>query len=225
MTDERAFDSEQRVQFALATARIGIWEWDLSTDGIRWVSSTAHAFGLTRETAPTTGRAFIELVHPDDRPALGEHTDRAIRERTDLSTEFRIIAPGGAIRWIETHGHLSYDADGRACRLVGVNFDITDRKAFEEQLRVTRGQAERLRTLKATMRTVQDIVSNALMSLQMFRHEAEQLHVSPEALKSFDRIVAETAGKLKALGDLEQVVETEMEMGLGIRYQSPPSEP
>jgi hypothetical protein len=48
------------------------------------------------------------------------------------------------------------------------------------------------------MRTVQDIVSNALMSLQLFRIEAEP-HVSSPSLESFDQIIAETAGKLKAL--------------------------
>ena len=225
MTDPLTLDSEGRVQFALAMARIGIWEWDLRSDDIRWVSTTAHALGLTRETAPTTGRAFIEFVHSDDRSALAEKTDRAIRERTDLTTEFRTIAPDGAIRWIQTHGHLAYDTDGKASRLVGVNLDITDRKAFEEQSRVARGQAERLRTLKATMRTVQDIVNNALMSLQMFRHEAEQQHVSPWSLALFDQIVTETADKLKTLANLEQVVETDMEMGPGIRYQSPPNKP
>ena len=218
--DELTLDSEERIQFALTKARIGIWEWDLNTDGVRWVSTTANALGLTREGAPTSGRAFMELVHPDDRHALAEHTDRAIRERTNLTTEFRTITPDGPIRWIQTYGHLAYDADGNACRLVGVNLDITDRKAFEEQSRVARGQAERLRTLKATMRTVQDIVSNALMSLQMFRFEAEQ-HVSPGSLALFDRIVSETTDKLKALADLEQVVETNMAMGPGIRYQEP----
>jgi hypothetical protein len=93
---------------------------------------------------------------------------------------------------------------------------IARQRAHETQL-----QAERLRILKATMRTVQDIVSNALMSLYLFRMEAEP-SVSPDALKLFDGIVADTSAKLKALGDLNQVTETDMSIGSGIAYPSRP---
>lgn len=69
-----------------------------------------------------------------------------------------------------------------------------------------------------TMRTVQDIVGNALMSLQLFRLDAEQ-HVSAVSLALFDRVIDEMASKLRALGDLEHVVETDMVVGPGIRYR------
>ena len=93
---------------------------------------------------------------------------------------------------------------------------IARQRAHEAQL-----QAGQLRTLKATMRTVQDIVGNALMSLYLFRMEAEP-NVSPDSLKLFDDIVADTSAKLKALGDLTFVTETDMSMGPGIAYARRP---
>ena len=72
-----------------------------------------------------------------------------------------------------------------------------------------------------TMPTVQDIVCNGLMSLYLFRSEAEP-NVSAESLELFDRIVTETAAKLKAIADLEEVAETRMVIGMGIDYQNPP---
>jgi hypothetical protein len=93
---------------------------------------------------------------------------------------------------------------------------IARRRALEVRL-----QAEQLRTLKATMRTVQDIVSNALMSLYMFRMEAEP-NVSPHALELFDHIVGDTSAKLKALGDLTHVTEVDMAIGTGIEYLGSP---
>jgi len=92
---------------------------------------------------------------------------------------------------------------------------VARQRAHEGQL-----QAERLRVLQVTMRTVKDIVSNALMSLYLFRLEAEP-NVSPQALALFDQIVAETAAKLKAIGDLQDVAETPMAMGMGIDYPHP----
>jgi PAS domain S-box-containing protein len=221
MEDE--LDSEERVRFALAAARIGVWEWDPNSDSMRCSSTWASVFRIGPEDVPTTGRAFFELVHPEDRQSLGNATERAMRERIDLNTEFRSISSDGAIHWVESHGRVAYDTDGNPLRVLGVNMNISERKSLEEQLRVARDQAERLRTLKATMRTVQDIVGNALTGLQLFRFHAEQ-HVPPRSLEQFDRIVTETADRLKALGDLDQVVETEMGMGTGIVYPSTPRE-
>jgi PAS domain S-box-containing protein len=223
--DTLPLHNDERVRFALASARIGVWEWELKSDRVKCSSTWAFAFGVDPKDVPTTGRAFFELVHSDDRQALGEASESAMRDRTDLAMEFRSISPDGAVHWVETHGRVEYDPDGKPLRVLGVNINISDRKSLEEQVRHARGQAERLRTLKATMRTVQDIVGNALMSLQSFRFDAEQ-HVPPQSLEQFDQIISETAGKLKALADLEQVVETDMVMGPGIRYQSsPPTKP
>src|SRR5947207_10131730 len=76
---------------------------------------------------------------------------------------------------------------------------------------------QRLRVLKATMRTVQDIVNNSLTNLQLFRIEAEGL-LPRESLAAFDRIVAETSLDLKDLGDLTSTPETKMAMGVGIDF-------
>jgi hypothetical protein len=93
---------------------------------------------------------------------------------------------------------------------------VARQRSHEQQLR-----AEQLRVLRMTMRTVQDIVGNALMSLYMFRAEAEP-SVSHQSLALFDHIIADTAERLKKIGDLETVAETRMSAGMGIEYQSSP---
>jgi PAS domain S-box-containing protein len=210
--------NSERARFALAAARIGIWEWELESDVVTCSSTLAAAFGVSAEDVPTTSRAFFELVHPDDRVSLGEATARAIRDHKDLVSEFR-TSSGGNVQWMEVHGRVTYDSDGKPLRVLGVNLNISDRKSLEQRVREAEVQGERLRILKATMRTVQDIVGNALMNLQLFRFDAEQF-VPPQALEQFDKIVTETADKLKALGDLDHVVETDMAMGTGILYPS-----
>jgi PAS domain S-box-containing protein len=224
VVDVLALDGEERVRLALASARIGVWEWDLNTDDVRWSSTTPLAFGLTPDQAPKNGRAFFELVHPGDRHAIGESCNQAIRERRDLAMAFRTMSSDGIVRWVQAHGRVLYDGDGTACQLRGVNIDISDLKSFDEQLFEARGEAERLKILKATMRTVQDIVGNALMSLQLFRRDAEQ-PMSVPAAQLFDQVIAETAAKLQALADLELVVDTEMIMGSAFVSGSPAEKP
>ena len=55
--------------------------------------------------------------------------------RSEHRSEYRIVRPGGEIRWIEERAFISYDGDGRPQRMVGVNIDVTERKRSEEHQR------------------------------------------------------------------------------------------
>jgi hypothetical protein len=79
-------------------------------------------------------------------------------------------------------------------------------------------QAQRLRVLKATMRTVHDIVGNFLNGLQLVRLEADD-SLPPDVVDLLERLTDETAGKLKALGDLESVPEKQLPVGVVIDYE------
>jgi signal transduction protein with GAF and PtsI domain len=78
-------------------------------------------------------------------------------------------------------------------------------------------QAERLRVVRMTMRTVHDIVNNCLNQLQLLRFEAEG-HVPEESLALFDQAIAFAASELKTLGDADQFTEKQMEIGIGLDW-------
>jgi hypothetical protein len=76
-------------------------------------------------------------------------------------------------------------------------------------------QEQRLRVLKATMTTVQDIVNNFLNNLRLFRMEAEGA-LPEESLTAFDKLIDQTSAQLKALGDMDSTPEKQMAIGIGI---------
>jgi PAS domain S-box-containing protein len=55
-------------------------------------------------------------------------------QRHEHNMEYRIVAPDGGVRWIESRGLVSYDAEGRPTRIVGVNIDMTERKRVQTAL-------------------------------------------------------------------------------------------
>lgn len=66
-------------------------------------------------------------------------------------------------------------------------------------------QAERLRVLQATMRTVHDLVNNALNGCQLFLMEAEESGaLAPASLNQAHALIQEAAARLKGLADLEE---------------------
>lgn len=82
-------------------------------------------------------------------------------------------------------------------------------------------QAQRLRVLKATMRSVQHLVNNFLNSPQLFRLDAEDA-LPAESLDLLDELVRDTAAKLQMLGDLDATPEKPTPVGVCIDYDSPP---
>jgi hypothetical protein len=81
-------------------------------------------------------------------------------------------------------------------------------------------EAQKLRTLKATMRTVQDIVNNFLNNLLLFEMEA-QGKVAPHELDKLEDLARQTYDRLKSLADVESVRESPMGISPGIAYPEP----
>ncbi len=130
-------DSEERLRlitsqvpgavFAVYTRRSGEREYRYVSSGIRDI------YGFEPEDLMRNPSLFERYLHPDDR-ALFERDGRAIQAGpVVLETEFRVVLPGGRVRWVCNRScPASVDAEG--VLRVGVQFDITDRKEAEAAL-------------------------------------------------------------------------------------------
>jgi two-component system, cell cycle sensor histidine kinase and response regulator CckA len=127
--------NEERTNFALAAARMGVWEVDMATQRITWSATMAPMFGLTPEKAPISAEAYFALIHPDDRRMVEDSVAQAARENIDYEVEFRVVWPDGTTHWQAGHGRMIRDASDRPVRLLGVGTDISDRKSLEAQFR------------------------------------------------------------------------------------------
>ena len=83
-------------------------------------------------------------------------------------------------------------------------------------------QVEKLKVLKATMRTVQDIVGNFLNSLHIIRLEFESKKtLSQETLDTLDQQVQDTSSRLHQLAELDTVREKQITADtIGIDYEN-----
>jgi two-component sensor histidine kinase len=79
-------------------------------------------------------KSFVR-VHPDDQPSLKARLAAALSPDTDdgFEAEYRIVLPGGAIRWIRSSGRVFREGPrGHAVRLSGVCADVTERRAVRD---------------------------------------------------------------------------------------------
>jgi PAS domain S-box-containing protein len=123
--------AEEWLHLAQAAAGVGTFDWDLTTDAVRFSVGP----GAAVVAGPLSGEDCFRSLHPDDRSRLRAEVDRAVRERTALWSEFRVFQPDGSLRWNVFRGQTLYDDAGRPTRLIGVFLDTTDRKDREESLR------------------------------------------------------------------------------------------
>jgi PAS domain S-box-containing protein len=123
-------ESERRMVLAAGAANLGVWSRDL-VRGETWASSQwREMFGFT-QTEPVSPAQLLERVHPDDRSRL----QRTLFEPPGplYQTEFRVVQPDGAVRWIASQGQAEFDAHGRAVRVRGASMDCTARKKSEQE--------------------------------------------------------------------------------------------
>jgi PAS domain S-box-containing protein len=137
------------VQLALASAQVGIWDWDLVTGLMRWNREHEQLFGLPPHSFDGTYATFDRHLHPADRAGLNQAIQQAIQGHTSYRYEFRIVWADGSIHWLEGRGNPIFAETGQPLRMIGTVMAIDERKQaqllrqqqFEQQqlvLEVTR---------------------------------------------------------------------------------------
>ena len=149
-------ESALRVALATQSARLGVWDWDIEQNILNWDARMFDLFGVRPDQFTFCLQAWEKALHPGDREMARAAVQRAMVQRTDLKTEFRVVRGDGEVRHIEAFGKLQFDAGGVPRRMTGVNWDITERKALEEQLRQ---REERFRLLIENASDLINIIS------------------------------------------------------------------
>ncbi len=130
-----------RLEFALATAGIGVWDVDLATDHLIWDEHCRGLLGITHKLPYYSELDWLGVIHPEDRGRALSETNAAIRGNGRFRTDYRIVRPDGEIRHIRDTAALYTGEDGTR-RLVGLIVDITEDIALQQELRERRSDAE-----------------------------------------------------------------------------------
>ena len=171
-------DSQHRLLLATDAARIGIWEWDIATGQMSWDARMYSLCGLSELAFDNTIEGWQELIHPEDRKRCAAELAAALSGEKDFHTEFKILWLDRQIRHLEAHGAIQRSPDGRPRQMIGVSWDITERKKLEAQfLRVQR--MESIGTLAGGIaHDLNNVLAPILMAVEILGE-----HVTDEASK------------------------------------------
>ena len=129
---------ESNEKFQLLTDNITDAFWIRSAD-MKVVHYVSPAFeriwGRSAASLRANPHQWADFTVPEDRERVVGAFAALTGDAPSLDIEYRIVRPGGDIRWVRARGFQVRDAAGQLTRLTGIVTDITERKHVDDTLR------------------------------------------------------------------------------------------
>jgi PAS domain S-box-containing protein len=130
-------EDSARSAIAADAAGLGFWTFDVSTNALHWDDSMYRLHGISAsENGEEPDALRASRTQLEDRARFEQDAGDAISSGRDYDTEFHAVRPDGVVRHLKAVARITRDAEGRATRMLGVTFDITERKRADEQFRL-----------------------------------------------------------------------------------------
>jgi PAS domain S-box-containing protein len=136
---KKAEDQLRRSEAWLAQAQrlshTGTWVFNPATFRYSyWSDENYRIWGFDPLQGVPSREDVWRRVHPADRNRVWEEVQEAIRQKSDLTHEYRILLPDGTVKHLEAIYHMfsSLDAPGEVFITTS---DVTNRKRIEQALR------------------------------------------------------------------------------------------
>ncbi len=211
--------SEQRVLLASESTSVGIWEWNIRTNAIRWDAQMFRIYGVPpTDDGFVTYDTWVKALLPADLT----HHEASLRdtvERQGQSTrEFRILRGGDdEIRTIQGVEAVRPNPGGKAEWVVGTNLDITDRKRVEEELRrLAAEQSEADRQKDEFLATLAHELRNPLApiryGLQIMRLSNNQGEAVEQARTMMERQIGQMVHLVDDLLDVSRISQGKLKL-------------
>lgn len=116
-----------RMQLANDSAGIGVWEWNLQTDELSWDEWMYKLYGIDESEFSGAYQAWVNSVHSDDVDDAKSALENAAYNGGIYDPEFRVVHPNGQIKTIKASAEVLKDENGIALKVIGVNYDVTEK--------------------------------------------------------------------------------------------------
>ena len=205
-------ESEERMTFTAASANVGLWQFDRTTNEL-WATEHCRAmFGLAGDV-PLTRDTFVEAIHPEDRGIAVAAIRQARNAGESSATPVRVVLPDDQIRWVSVRAHSRPDGHGTSNQFGGVFVDITEQKTAESEAELQRQEVTHLMRVSVlgelsgaiaheVNQPLTAILSNAQAALYLLEQDKPNLAEIRDALQDIvqeDNRAGEVVHRLRSL--------------------------
>lgn len=130
-------EKEERLSLATRYNGVGIFDWNIQTNKLVWDDSMFALYHVDRTGFQGTDASWRNALHTDDRDRTVAELKAAVAGIKPFDTEFRVVWPGGEVRYVKAMAKVFRAPDGTPLRMLGTNIDVTNRKLDEDKLRLS----------------------------------------------------------------------------------------
>ena len=155
-------DSEERFRQLTDNIEDAFWMFSVPGRALEYVSPAyATMWGRPIDTLERAPASWLDAVHPDDRAHVAALWD-GLQATPHYDAEFRVVLPGGDVRWVRDRLFPVRDARQQVYRVARVTSDVSRRKEMEALLRAAdNNKNEFLATLAHELRNPLSPIRNA----------------------------------------------------------------
>jgi PAS domain S-box-containing protein len=131
--EDKLMNREAQLKEAQEIAHLGSWEWKVKSQMISWSDELFHIFGYKAQEVKVSQELLFKHVVPDELIKFTEIINQAFKLQEPFECEIRIKRKDGHIRALFIKGRVQA-FNKTVFQLMGIAFDITERKEAEEEL-------------------------------------------------------------------------------------------
>ena len=201
----------ERISIATQSAQVGIWEWSLPNNSLIWDDQMYALYGQKKEAFTGDYEAWLNGIHPDDKDATVKEVQKAISNEKEYDTEFRVVWADGSTHFLKAKGHIIRNGDGKPLRMIGVNYDITERKQAESELLKAKDRAEEGDRLKtAFLANMSHEIRTPMNGILGFANLLKEQKLSGEEQQQYIAIIEKSGERmLNIINDIVDISKIE----------------
>jgi PAS domain S-box-containing protein len=132
-TEDELKLSREKLNLALENGGIGIWEWDIKTNELKWDKRMEVIFGIKPGSFAKTYEAFEKFLVEEDVPHTRDAIKNALEDDVPFETVYRIKLSNDETKYISARALVNRDNDRKPLKMIGICYDITEMKKGTEK--------------------------------------------------------------------------------------------
>ena len=127
----KSVSESHRAMVELLGSTDGVWDCDLIANTVEFQPGYRKLLGYDqndRVGMPDAVGVFAQNLHPDDRDRIIAAQEQSLRSDGLFDEEFRLKKKDGTYIWVHDRAATIFDDDGKAVRMTGSIYDITEAK-------------------------------------------------------------------------------------------------
>jgi PAS domain S-box-containing protein len=172
----------ERLDLAIKSAGIGVWDWDIGGNRLIWDDRMKKLYGIDGMNSPAAIETWMEMIAPEDRKRIERGIRSAVAGKLYFRDEFRISTQEGGMRYLIADARAFLGDSGRPHRMVGISYDVTERKKSELELKRNSETANLIARMSAHFINIDSSSVDVAVSLSL---GSIGTHLSIDAIRIF----------------------------------------